>query len=256
MPYKYSKDIQEIKMKDFRELKVNEACFSEKFMFTEIMIEKAYKGISIPPVVHAEYGYLILASMGTGLDQNTSIITIVKVWGDEEKGRQATRTELVRIPLCSDTSNIHQLTAIIQECLIEYPNATILLNGNGLGLAQNLKSLGISFKPMYWGGQCFSEKNKKLYVNKRAQAYVCLSHAVNQGRLRINTTYKKNEIVEQSTRIPYTFDKQGRIKILSNEEMRRKGITTPNIVETIALMFLEGVSYNLANESTDSEYII
>ena len=219
-----------------------------EFLVTQRMAEKVYKGRSIHPEKHAKYGYFILVDVGGGVGRDDSTITIAKVWGTAQWGAQARRAELVRIPLCKNNDDIHELTAMIEACLIEYPNATILLdsNGAGSGLAQNLKSLGIYFKPMHWGGQCFSNKNRKEYVNKRAQAYVCLSRAINQGRFKIRTVYIKGKVVEQLTRIPYTFDEQARFKILSKEEMRRKGITSPDVVDTFAFIFLEGTNYTPA----------
>lgn len=221
-----------------------------EFLVTQKMAEKAYKGRAIHPVKHAKYGYFILVDVGGGVGRDDSTITIAKVWGSAQWGTQARRAELVRIPLCKNNDDFLELTAVIEECLIEYPNATVLLdsNGAGAGLAQNLRSLGIYFKPMHWGGQCFSNKNRKEYVNKRAQAYVCLSRAIAQGRFKIRTIYIKGKVTEQLTRIPYTFDDQARFKILSKEEMRRKGITSPDVVDTFAFIFLEGTHYSPADE--------
>ena len=70
-----------------------------------------------------------------------------------------------------------------------------------------------------------------------------------QGRFKVRTAYLKSKVTEQLTRIPYTFDDQARFKILSKEEMRRKGITSPDIVDTFAFIFLSGVGYTSADES-------
>lgn len=221
-----------------------------EFLVTQRMAEKVYKGRALHPEKHANYGYFILVDVGGGVGRDDSTICIAKVWGNTQWGKTARRAELVKIPLCKNNDDFLELTAIIESCLIEYPNATILLdsNGAGAGLAQNLKALGIYFKPMHWGGQCFSNKNRKEYVNKRAQAYVCLSRAIQQGRFKIRTPYLKGKVTEQITRIPYTFDDQARFKILSKEEMRRKGITSPDIADTFAFIFLDGASYTAANE--------
>lgn len=221
-----------------------------EFLVTQKTVEKVFKGTSILEK-HEKYGYFILVDVGGGVGRDDSTITIAKVWGTTQWGETARRAEIVKIPLCKNNDNIHELTAVINECLIEYPNATLIVdaNGAGVGLAQHLKSLGIHFKPVHWGGQCFSNKNRKEYVNKRAQAYVCLSRAIQQGRFKIRTLYMKNKIIEQVTKIPYTFDEQARFKILSKDEMRRKGITSPDIGDTFAFIFLEGINYTPANDT-------
>lgn len=221
-----------------------------EFLVTQRMAEQVFKGAAVGKK-HSNYGYFILVDVGGGVGRDDSTITIAKVWGSAQWGESARRADVVRIPLCKNNDDIHELTAVINECLIEYPNATLLVdaNGAGAGLAQNLKSLGIYFKPVHWGGQCFSNKDRKEYVNKRAQAYVCLSRAIAQGRFKVRTAYLKSKVTEQLTRIPYTFDDQARFKILSKEEMRRKGITSPDIVDTFAFIFLSGVGYTPADES-------
>lgn len=222
-----------------------------EFLVTQRMAEKVYKGRAIDEKnLHANYGYFILVDVGGGVGRDDSTITIAKVWGSNQWGKAARRAEVTRIPLCKNNDNIHELTAVIEACLIEYPNATILLdsNGAGAGLAQNLKSLNIYFKPMHWGGQCFSNKNRKEFVNKRAQAYVGLMRAIQQGRFKIRTLYLKGKVMEQITRIPYAMDESARFKILSKDEMRRKGITSPDIADTFAFIFLEGTAYTPANE--------
>lgn len=224
-----------------------------EFLITQRHAESAFKGRALDPKKHGKYGYFILVDVGGGVGRDDSTIAIAKVWGTAQWGSTARRAELVSIPLCKNNDNFIELTAVIQECLIEYPNATILLdsNGAGAGLAQNLTALNIYFKPMHWGGQCFSNKNRKEYVNKRAQAYVCLSRAIQQGRFKIRTSHLKSKVLDQLTRVPYTFDDQARFKILSKEEMKRKGITSPDIADTFAFIFLEGTHYTAIDTEID-----
>ena len=221
-----------------------------EFLVTQKMADQAYKGPALDLNKHANYGYFILVDVGGGVGRDDSTITIAKVWGNAQWGASARRAELVKIPLCKNNDNIHELTAVINDCLVEYSNATILLdaNGAGTGLAQHLKSVGIYFKPIHWGNGCFSNKNKKEYVNKRAQAYVCLSRAIQQNRFKIRSFYLQGKVKEQLTRIPYTFDEQARFKILSKEDMKRKGITSPDLVDTFAFIFLEGTNYTPAKD--------
>lgn len=224
-----------------------------EFLITNRHAEFSYKGRSLDSTTHKKYGYFILVDVGGGVGRDDSTIAIAKVWGTAQWGPQARRAELVKIPLCKNNDNFLELTGVIQDCLIEYPNATILLdsNGAGAGLAQNLTALGIHFRPIHWGGQCFSNKNRKEYVNKRAQAYVCLSRAIQQGRFKICTYHLKSKVIQQLTRIPYTFDEQARFKILSKEEMRRKGISSPDIVDTFAFIFLDGMGYTSADNGVN-----
>ena len=227
-----------------------------EFLITHKYARQAWLGKSLDEKdKHKDYGYFMSVDVGGGVGRDDSSIVIAKVWGNQHYGPRARRVEITRIPLCKNNDNIHELTAIINECMVQFPNITLLLdaNGAGAGLAQHLKSIGIYYKPIFWGGQCFSTKARKEYVNKRAQAYVCLSRAVASNRFKIRTMYLKAKAEEQLTRIPYTFDDQARFKILSKEDMRRKGIKSPDLVDTFAFMFMDGTVYSPANDCFSSD---
>ena len=226
-----------------------------EFLITHKYARMAWEGRSLDKVKHADYGYFMAVDVGGGVGRDDSSIVIAKVWGNKHFGERARRVEVTHIPLCKNNDNIHELTAVINECMVQYPNITLLLdaNGAGAGLAQHLKSIGIYYKPIFWGGQCFSSAMRKQYVNKRAQAYVCLSRALSSGRFKVRTLHLKSKVEEQLTRIPYTFDDQARFKILSKEDMRRKGIKSPDLVDTFAFMFLEGTNFSPANDGLNND---
>ncbi len=226
-----------------------------EFLMTHLDSRKAWEGRALKKGKHDDYGYFMAVDVGGGVGRDDSSIVIAKVWGNKQFGDRARRIEVTHIPLCKNNDNIHELTAVINECMIQYPNITLLLdaNGAGAGLGQHLKSIGIYYKPIFWGGQCFSTAMRKQYVNKRAQAYVCLSRALSSDRFKIRTLYLKGKIEEQLTRIPYTLDEQARFKILSKEEMARKGIKSPDLVDTFAFMFLEGAAYSPANDGINND---
>lgn len=219
-----------------------------EFIITQKDAERAYKGVALDKKLHYNFGYFIAVDVGGGVGRDDSTISIIRTWGHTQWGKTARRAELVKVPLCKNNDSISELIGVIMECLDEYPNATLVVdtNGAGAGLGQRLTELGVFFRPVHWGGQCFSNRNRKEFINKRAQAYVSLARAIKSGRFKIRTNRLKSKILEQLTRIPYTFDDQARFKILSKEEMRRKGITSPDIVDTLAFIYLDGMRYTEA----------
>jgi hypothetical protein len=58
---------------------------------------------------------------------------------------------------------------------------------------------------------------------------------------------------EQITRIPYIFDEKSRYKVLSKEEMRRKGLTSPDMIDTLAFMYMEGINFTPAYDGQEEE---
>lgn len=223
---------------------------SNEFLVARSQAEEMYVGRSLFSDDHANFGYIISVDVGGGVGRDDSVVTVAKVWGRKQWGEDARRVEIVDIPLCKNKDSIHELTGIIDECMTRYPNATVVLddNGAGKGLGQNLKSKGIWYKPVVWGGSCFSQANRSEYFNKRSQANVCLARAIDQGRFKIKTNKYKVKIIEQISRIAYFFDDHSRYKVLSKEDMRKKGIKSPDMADTFAFLFLEGVNYTEAHE--------
>ena len=221
---------------------------SNEFLVTRTQIEDCYDGEAIKHGEHDDYGYIITVDVGGGVGRDDSVICVAKVWGYATHGEYARRAEIVDIPLCKNKDTIHEILGVIDECMTTYPNASLVVDDNGAGLllGQELKSKGLYYKSAKWGGQCFSNENRKDYANKRSQANVCLSRAIAQGRFKIHTPKFKAKIAEQITRIPYTFDDNARFKVLSKEEMHKKGIKSPDISDVFAYLFLEEVSYTEA----------
>lgn len=221
----------------------------DEFLVSLRMIESCYDN---KPCIfeeeHSDFGYVITVDVGGGVGRDDSVIAISKVWGESSYGERARRAEVIDIPLCKNRDDITELLGVINECILAYPNATLVVddNGAGKGLGQMLKKNGIFYIPVYWGGACFNNDDRKTYFNKRAQAYVCLQRAINRGHFKIMTNRFMTKIKEQTTKVPYTFDELSRYKIKSKEEMRRDGIKSPDLVDVFAFIYLSTVNYTQA----------
>ena len=226
---------------------------ANEYLVTQSQAEGMYNRKRAVMKKHTGFGYVCSVDVGGGVGRDDSVIVIAKVWGNAHYGDLARRVDVIDIPMCNNRADLHAMTACIEESLIRYPNLTILLdaNGAGIGLAQNLRSRNIFFREIHWGGECFENANKKLYVNRRAQANVCLGRAIAQNRLKIQTIRHRAKFEEQVTRIPYTFDDRSRYKVLSKEEMRSKGLKSPDMVDTLAFMFMESINFTPAYDDYD-----
>lgn len=219
----------------------------DQFLISLRMIDACYDNV---PCIDEEgeqsdFGYVITVDVGGGVGRDDSVIAVSKVWGELSYGERARRAEVIDIPLCKNRDDITELLGVINTCILAYPNATLVVddNGAGKGLGQMLKKNGIFYIPVYWGGACFNNDDRKTYFNKKAQAFVCLQRAIQRGHFKIMTRRFITKIKEQTTKIPYTFDEYSRYKIKSKEEMRREGIKSPDLVDAFAFIFLAIVNY-------------
>ena len=197
-----------------------------KRLFTDDMIEKAYLN---PEIKLSDYGHFIIA--------NAAYIAVVAVAGNTTTSRKAAVLEFKENSAISIDD--------IQQLLTAYPKATLIVNDNGTGklLGQLLKKNGIWYQPVHWGGECFSNDNRKKYVNKRAQSYVCLFLAVNMDNFKICQPHNKEKVLKELNSIRYSFDERSRFKIMPVSEMCEIGHDVPDIADVFAQVFLENTSY-------------
>ena len=214
---------------------------TKEFLAGRKACESAYAGTCIHGT--DRYGYVIAVDVGGGVGRDDSVIAVGKVSGDGHHGDGARKVEVVDIPLCDNTSNITLLLNTIDHQMSLYANATLVVdaNGAGRGLAQKLQERGIPFQEVNWGGQCFDEQAKADYANKRSQAIVCLGRAITEGRFKIFTPVGRPKVLEQISRLPYTFDNRARWYVLTKEQMSMKGIKSPDIADVFAFMFMDDV---------------
>lgn len=73
----------------------------------------------------------------------------------------------------------------------------------------------------------------KRFLNKRAEMYWRLREWIKKG----GQIVKDSELVEQLLNIKYKINLQGKIQIMSKEEMRKEGIASPDKADAVALTF-------------------
>ena len=112
---------------------------SDEFLITKRNAENMYCGASI--FADHLFGYVITVDVGGGVGRDDSVIAVSKVWGEAQWGDRARRVEVVDIPLCKNKDDITELFAKIHECILKYPNATLVVDDNGAGkLSRPMKS--------------------------------------------------------------------------------------------------------------------
>lgn len=112
---------------------------ADEFLITKRQAEEMYVGASI--FEEHVFGYVITVDVGGGVGREDSVIAVSKVWGEAQWGDRARRVEVVDVPLCKNKDDITELFGKINECILKYPNATLVVddNGAGKGLGQLLK---------------------------------------------------------------------------------------------------------------------
>ena len=121
--------------------------------------------------------------------------------------------------------------------IVKYPKITVAVDADGPGrtVILILEELGVTVERIHWGLPPHAEADRKRYKNQRAYASVKAREAIFEDRFRIAPGTK---IVDQASRIPYKIDESGRYTIMPKEQMKAKGIKSPDLFDTHCFFFL------------------
>jgi hypothetical protein len=225
---------------------------SSKYLLGPKAIESCYGRT----VVKADesFGWLIPVDVGGGGYRDDSVILALRVTGDGEFGENARRAQLVAVPLCSNSKDPSDLYGDVILESGKRSNSLALIDAGGMGLTvckQLEKNDFLSFKKVYWGNSNFKKEYKSRYLNQRAQATCGAARAIQEGRFGISEDIPlsiRKKIVKQGSRLPYHWDEKGRRYIAKKEDMKKEGIPSPDLFDSIAFAFLEDAHYNLSEE--------
>jgi hypothetical protein len=151
--------------------------------------------------------------------------------GDENAGvlRSGSYSEIVHTSRISD---LMATTRIIIETIDKYKvkpeNCFVDDTGIGAGITDRLHELGYNVNGIKWGNKSKSDK----YANLKAENFMKLREWIQQGGC-LEQNDKWNELYN----IKFKVDTSGKIKIKTKEEMRKEGLSSPNVADALALTF-------------------
>lgn len=105
--------------------------------------------------------------------------------------------------------------------------------GLGAGVYDRLREQGYKIKAIIAGKDA---KDKKHYVNIRAEMYALLGKRFEEGDISIP---EDNELVAQLSSVQYKIVSDKRIQMESKEDMRKRGVKSPDKGDALALAFYE-----------------
>ncbi len=100
------------------------------------------------------------------------------------------------------------------------------------------QSHNFEVKGLQWGSERLYFEDKKRFINGRAKAYVNLKESLLEGRFQITTNSQADRTKGELSNIAFNYTDTFKCKILSKEELARKGIPSPDIADTLAQLQL------------------
>jgi hypothetical protein len=195
---------------------------------------------------HEPWGHMLIIDVGAGVHRDYTVGSHFHVIGNGDRlDDDPRRVDLVDIPIYSNSLDWPEVARRATDYALALPNCTVLVDvgGQGVQFAKMMEQMGApNVVHINWGEYNWKKRLKERFFNRRAQCSVQAVEAVKDGRLSLIDAHKK-EMLDQGSRIPYHIDELGRWHIATKEQMKRDGLPSPDLWDTICMAFLEDASY-------------
>ena len=128
-----------------------------------------------------------------------------------------------------------QVTGWVAAAVREHNPSQVYVDeiGVGAGVVDRLRELGL---PVRGVNVAQRARQDRKYVNLRAEGYWGLRERFTTGHISIPDD---NELTSELASLRYSYDSSGRIKIESKDEMRKRGLSSPDKADALMLAFLD-----------------
>lgn len=206
------------------------------------------------------FGLVVLSDVALGEYRDDSVAVVAKIIGNADHGPDARRVEYIEIPIAANDKNEIDLAGDLVNLLGPLSNATLYVDAGGVGATVCKlieRSAGVVTR-VNWGAPCFKNEYKQRFYNLRACAMVRFRDAVKQGRVVFPQgigAKLKEKIIDQATRLPYHFSEAGGLRyvMMAKEDMAKKGIKSPDLIDAMSFAFLENCTYMPADNAGAAE---
>lgn len=129
-----------------------------------------------------------------------------------------------------------QTAARVAEKIDQFGPDIVFIDGGGVGggVIDRLRQLGHDIVEINFGGE---PRNKKQYANKRAEMFGDLRDALKAGLDIPNDAELHDDLIA----IEYGFNAKQQIQLEKKEDMKKRGLASPDCGDTLALMFADNV---------------
>ena len=127
-----------------------------------------------------------------------------------------------------------QLAGRVAAAIREHLPAHVLIDeiGIGAGVVDRLRELGHPVRGINVGHRA---RDHEQFANLRAEGYWSLAERFRSGLITIPND---NELMSQLANLRFNYDSQGRLKIESKDDIRKRGLPSPDKADALMLSFL------------------
>ena len=146
--------------------------------------------------------------------------------------RRGECVEDIRVLTQMDTM---QLTGWVSAAIRECQPAEVRIDeiGVGAGVVDRLRELGHEVRGVNVANRA---RDDKLFANQRAEGFWGLRERFRTGNIAIPND---SQLISELASLRYSYDSSGRIRMESKDDMRRRGLSSPDKADALMLAFLD-----------------
>lgn len=145
-------------------------------------------------------------------------------------------------PVCYRGIDTMELAGFVYEQYKDWQADTIFIDGVGVGggVVDRLTQLALPVIDVQAGAQA---KDKRMYINVRAEMWGQMRDWL-RGEVELP---KNQELIDELTQPEYGFNAKMQIQLESKDDMKKRGLSSPDIADSLALTFFS--NYRMGNSS-------
>ncbi len=208
----------------------------------EEVLKPPLESQEVEPAVEPEFDIETAAdvapesAVGAERDQDILVIGVdVARFGSDKSvilRRRGGKVEEIKTFLGLDTM---QLAGWVAAAIQEYQPDQVFIDevGVGAGVVDRLREQGFRVKGI---NVARSARQSRLFANLRAEGYWHLRELFESGQVALPVN---NQLMGELAAMRYSYDSQGRILMESKDDLRQRGLPSPDQADALMLAFLE-----------------
>ena len=162
-------------------------------------------------------------------------------FGDDRSVIMQRQGRVAFAPIIRHKVDNMQLAGMVASLIAEWrPDAVFVDAGNGAGVIDRLRQLGHDVIEVHFGGKASSPE----YVNKRDEMIFGMAEWVRTGGVIPNDPAIKQDLAAAT----YYFDGDNRKRVESKDDIKKRGLPSPDIADALALTFAHPVEKKPQND--------
>ena len=182
------------------------------------------------------WGYVALCDVGDGVYRDKSVLNVCKISGTDPLTTRRVEPVLLWV---SNSYDPKKFAKGIHERIHNLPDITVVVESIGPGrtVELDLREMNYSVQSINWGLPPHTKNLRRRFKNLRAYASYCAREALFEERMKL-PGIEIPGVTDEASKIPYKINDKGQYLIMAKDEMRTKGISSPDLFDTFCFAYL------------------